>query len=124
MFKLTLQINTRHTAPSYIDTNKVVATIDNGMTAKRLAELGIELNTDDDDEPDFIVSVADTITEARIASLEAQISELERELPELRSQLQKQLDLPEPADLLNRLKGSHKNSKVGLADVKALLSYL
>ena len=105
-------------------TNKVVATIDNGMTAKRLAELGIELNTDDDEQPDFIASIADTIADARITALEAQISELERELPELRAQLQKQLDLPEPADLLNQLKRDRKMSKVGLADVKALLSYL
>jgi len=104
---------------------KVVATIEYGMTAKRLAELGLELNTDDDSEQaDFIVTATDTIADARISALEAQISELERELPELRSQLQKQLDLPEPADLLNRLKGNRKNSKVGLADVEALLSYL
>ena len=105
--------------------DKVVATIEYAMTAKRLAELGLELNTDDDDEQaDFIATATDTIADARISALEAQISELERELPELRSQLQKQLDLPEPADLLNRLKATRKRSKVGLADVEALLSYI
>jgi len=120
---MTLETRSRGYQAKVID--KVVATIEYGMTAKRLAELGLELNTDDDDEQaDFIVTATDTIADARISALEAQISELERELPELRSQLQKQLDLPEPADLLNRLKGNRKNSKVGLADVEALLSYL
>jgi len=119
---MTLETRSRGYQPKVID--KVVATIEGAMTAKRLAELGLELNTDDDDEQADFATTTDTIADARISALEAQISELERELPELRSQLQKQLDLPEPADLLNRLKGDRKRSKVGLADVEALLSYI
>jgi len=121
---MTLETRSRGYQPKVI--TKVVATIEGGMTAKRLAELGVELNTDADDseQADFVATATDTIADARISALEAQISELERELPELRSQLQKQLDLPEPADLLNRLKSDRKRSKVGLADVEALLSYI
>jgi len=119
---MTLETRSRGYQPKVID--KVVATIEGAMTAKRLAELGLELNTDDDEQADFVATATDTIADARISALEAQIKELERELPQLRSQLQKQLDLPEPADLLNRLKSDRKRSKVGLADVEALLSYI
>jgi len=119
---MTLETRSRGYQPKVID--KVVATSEYGMTVKRLAELGLELNADDDDEQADFATATDTIADARISALEAQISELERELPELRSQLQKQLDLPEPADLLNRLKSDRKRSKVGLADVEALLSYI
>jgi len=94
------------------------------MTAKRLEEIGVTLNTPSQPRQAKVTDKVTTITDTRIDALEAQISELERELSELRSQQQTQLDLPEPADLLNRLKGNRKKSKADLTDVEALLSYL
>jgi len=94
------------------------------MTAKRLEEIGVTLNTPSQPRQAKVTDKVTTITDTRIDALEAQISELERELSELRSQQQTQLDLPEPADLLNRLKGKRKKSKADLTDVEALLSYL
>jgi len=94
------------------------------MTAKRLEEIGMTLNTPSLARQAKFAYKVTTITDTRIDALVAQISELHRELSEWRSQQQTQLDLPEPADLLNRLKGNRKNSKADLSDVEALLSYL
>jgi chromosome segregation ATPase len=53
-----------------------------------------------------------------------EIGNLQAELEAYKQQPATELELPEPADLLNQLKGRRKKSKADLADVEAILEIL
>jgi len=65
-----------------------------------------------------------------ISEANEQIARLESELAATQSRSQPQptptptIELPEPADLLNQLKGKRKKSKADLADIEKILEIL
>jgi hypothetical protein len=56
--------------------------------------------------------------------LRLEIGNLQAELEAYKQQPAPAIDLPEPADLLNQLKGRRKKSKAELADVEAILELI
>jgi DNA repair exonuclease SbcCD ATPase subunit len=58
------------------------------------------------------------------SALRLEIAELRSQLADLEQNPAPAIDLPEPADLLNQLKGRRKKSKAELADVTAMLEIL
>ncbi len=60
---------------------------------------------------------------ADLATIQNQLSESQR-APADEHQLATEIEFPEPADLLNQLKGRRKKSKVELADIAEILEIL
>jgi len=65
------------------------------------------------------------LVEAELASTREELAELKRNPPPANTQQPAaELKLPEPADLLNRLKARRKKSKADLADIEAILELI
>jgi uncharacterized protein (DUF3084 family) len=62
--------------------------------------------------------------EAEVAKLRSDLETLRTDRPEIQESVPVAADFPEPADILNQLKGKRKKSTVTLADIETILEIL
>jgi chromosome segregation ATPase len=89
---------------------------------KQLAEWDAELNQLHERNGDLGLEVQNL--KEQLATERADRKEIESELPDLKQNSATASELPDAADLLNRLKAKRKKSAVTLADVETLLEMI